>query len=191
MKKNDYRKIFKAKRLWIAPGEKEQLDKAICAQLQSFDWSTKTFVHVFLPLEKFNEPDIFPFLSYLHKLVNLKLVIAKSNVYTHTMEHYLWEQDTILEANPWGILEPSQEETLKTIEPDLIDVVLVPLLVVDEKGNRVGYGKGYYDRFLAQCRPDVSKIGISYFEPVSFIEDVGHWDVPVDYLVTPQKIHRF
>jgi 5-formyltetrahydrofolate cyclo-ligase len=69
--------------------------------------------------------------------------------------------------------------------------VLIPLLAFDRKGHRVGYGKGYYDRFLRTCRKDVVKIGFSYFDPVEKIEDASRYDVRLNYCITPNDIYRF
>ncbi|MFZ0597958.1 MAG: 5-formyltetrahydrofolate cyclo-ligase, partial [Flavobacterium sp.] len=72
-----------------------------------------------------------------------------------------------------------------------IEVVFVPLLAFDNVGNRVGYGKGFYDKFLAQCKPRTIKIGLSFFEAENQIDDVFESDVKLDYCVTPEKIFRF
>jgi 5-formyltetrahydrofolate cyclo-ligase len=72
-----------------------------------------------------------------------------------------------------------------------IDVVFVPLLAFDKNGNRVGYGKGFYDNFLAKCREDVIKIGLSFFEPEEIIDDVFKTDIRLDYCVTPFGINNF
>lgn len=189
MTKSEYRKLYKEKRSNISGCEKKRMDQNICTNLQMLSWDAVNYVHVYLPIEKFNEPDILPFVDYLreyHK--NIKLVISKSNFESHAMENYIWEDDSVLQLNKWGILEPTQGEL---IHSNLIDIVLVPLLVVDEKGNRVGYGKGFYDRFLSDCSAQIKKIGISYFEPVTEIDDVGEWDVPLDCLVTGYGIYNF
>jgi 5-formyltetrahydrofolate cyclo-ligase len=75
--------------------------------------------------------------------------------------------------------------------PEEIDLVFVPLLCVDKKGNRVGYGKGYYDKFLKECRRDIIKIGFSYFEPVEKIDDVNRYDVKLNYCITPESFYSF
>ena len=75
--------------------------------------------------------------------------------------------------------------------PAEIDLVIVPLLCFDKKGNRVGYGKGYYDRFLKQCRKDCIKIGFSYFDPIDQVEDINKFDVKLDYGITPDAIYQF
>jgi 5-formyltetrahydrofolate cyclo-ligase len=67
----------------------------------------------------------------------------------------------------------------------------VPLLAFDEKGFRVGYGKGFYDRFLKQCKDGGIKIGLSYFNPIDTIEDAGEFDVPLNFCITPQKVYVF
>ena len=70
-------------------------------------------------------------------------------------------------------------------------MVFVPLLAFDKKGHRVGYGKGFYDKFLSECKPDAIKIGLSFFEPEELITDVFESDVKLDYCVTPNSIHAF
>jgi 5-formyltetrahydrofolate cyclo-ligase len=72
-----------------------------------------------------------------------------------------------------------------------IDVVFVPLLAFDTKGNRAGYGKGFYDNFLSKCKPEVIKVGLSFFEPEDLIADCDHNDVRLDFCVTPLKIYGF
>ena len=64
-----------------------------------------------------------------------------------------------------------------------IDVVLIPLIVFDENGHRIGYGKGYYDRFLESCRPDTLKVGLSILPPIKEIPEVEAHDIPMDYCI--------
>ncbi len=90
--------------------------------------------------------------------------------------------------NKYHIAEPASG---KKIEPLKIDLVLVPLLAFDKRGYRVGYGKGYYDRFFQRCRKDVLKIGVSYFEAAPVISDINQFDVPLNYCITPQGIYEF
>jgi len=70
-------------------------------------------------------------------------------------------------------------------------VVFIPLLAFDEEGHRVGYGKGFYDSFLAECKPETLKIGLSFFEAETKIEDVFDGDMALDYCVTPKQVYRF
>ena len=91
--------------------------------------------------------------------------------------------DTETDRNEWLIPEPVEGEI---IAPAEIDMVLLPGLCYDRQGHRVGYGKGYYDRFLKTCRPDCVKVGLSYFEPIEEITDVHDGDVMLDFVVTPE-----
>lgn len=109
---------------------------------------------------------------------------------TKRLEHCAWNDETELIANRWGIEEPDPE-TSQSIEIREIDAVLVPLVAFDQQGHRVGYGGGYYDRFLAQCRPDTLKIGLSHFEPIEAMEDVDEWDIKLDTCVTPDAIYSW
>ena len=90
--------------------------------------------------------------------------------------------------NKFGIVEPSDGEKIDTAD---IDLVLTPLLTFDKTGNRVGFGKGFYDKIFSRCRSDVIKIGLSFFEATGIIEDINQFDVPLNYCVTPKKVYRF
>ena len=68
---------------------------------------------------------------------------------------------------------------------------MVPLLAYDKTGHRVGYGKGYYDRFLKETRPDCLKIGLSAFQAEAEIPDTHEGDVRLDMCLTPHETIRF
>jgi 5-formyltetrahydrofolate cyclo-ligase len=67
----------------------------------------------------------------------------------------------------------------------------LPLLCFDKHGHRVGYGKGYYDNFLGDCRPETIKIGLSLFEVEDEIDAIYADDVPLNFCVTPDKVYPF
>jgi 5-formyltetrahydrofolate cyclo-ligase len=96
--------------------------------------------------------------------------------------------DTVFTKKELNIFEPGQG---KVITPRELDLVIVPLLAIDRKGYRVGYGKGFYDKYLAECRDDCIKAGFSYFEPLDAIEDCNDFDVPLDLCITPQTVYVF
>ena len=95
---------------------------------------------------------------------------------------------TKITQNKWGIPEP---ESGISIDPSMLEVVFIPLLSFDKKGNRLGYGKGFYDVFLKNCKKEVLKIGLSFFDPVDRIDGIRDEDIPLDYCISPQKIHSF
>ena len=192
MLKQDLKKAFLQKRKALSEQEVEGFSKKI------HDWFFNSItvhsyptIHVFLPIRRNNEVDTWLIINTLQKDFATNIVIPKSHN-DGTMSHYLLTKDTVLEESKLKIIEPNETQNsgLK-VQTSKIDLVLIPLLCFDKKGYRVGYGKGYYDRFLAECRPDILKIGLSIFEPVDFIEDINEFDIKMNYCITPNKIWSF
>ena len=104
------------------------------------------------------------------------------------MTHFLLTDSTLIKKNDYNIPEPIAGIEISN---DKIEVVFVPLLAFDSLGNRVGYGKGFYDRFLTNCKPETVKIGLSFFGPEDEISDVFESDIRLDYCVTPNKSYAF
>lgn len=168
---------------------RQEYDESLIVALKQIDWTTYSYLHVFMPIVKHNEPSISTFFSWLKdNFPTLKLVISRTEFEQGTMINYHWDDVILMEENQWGILEPKEGVI---VDEKLIDAVLVPLLVADVNGHRVGYGKGFYDRFLAKCREDVHTLGISYFPLVEVIDDIDNWDVPLKYCITPAGIIEF
>ena len=189
MTKEELRTLYRKKRQGLDQDTRHMYDHAILRRLKEMDWSQVSYIHTYLPMSDSNEPDTVHFVNWLRSIQqDIQFVVSRSNFKSHEMVHYLWDQDTVLEVNRWGILEPKEGIV---IDPDKIDVVLVPLLIIDSYGNRVGYGKGFYDRFLVDCRPDVKSIGLSYFDPVDKITDVGKWDVQLKCCVSPSGVYHY
>ncbi|SFW81549.1 5-formyltetrahydrofolate cyclo-ligase [Chitinophaga sancti] len=187
--KKDIRREFLEKRLNTPPELITTLNAQLLAQCRLLDFSPYKLAHIFLPIREKKEVDTQALVDQTRTTFPaLQWVISRSNMSDSTMLHYLWEQNTVLEKNAYGIPEPTAG-TL--IAPADLDLVFVPLLAFDTDGHRVGYGKGMYDRFLEQCRPDVTTIGLSLFDPVAGIADIGSWDVPLSIVVTPHTIYHF
>jgi 5-formyltetrahydrofolate cyclo-ligase len=104
------------------------------------------------------------------------------------LEHFYYEGPDQLMINSWGIQEPKHGELVHIYD---IDLVLVPLLAYDMKGNRLGYGKGFYDRFLNECRQDCSAIGLSMFEPEMQLPEISATDFKIDKVITPERCITF
>lgn len=144
-----------------------------------------TYYHLFLPIVNKKEINT----EYLLSIIQGKdkeVVLPK--VEGDELKHYLLLESTKLKANSWGIPEP---QSGIEVVPKKIDVVFVPLLAFDQSGHRIGYGKGMYDGFLANCRKDVIKIGLSFFEAEDEFKEVFSTDIPLDYCITPKKIYKF
>ena len=146
-----------------------------------------SFYHTFLSIKSLKEVNTEPLLAILSGK-DKNIVISKTNFEARTMSHILLQDNTILKLNPLNIPEP---ENGISIHNEQIEVVFVPLVAFDELGNRVGYGKGFYDEFLKNCSKDTIKIGLSFFEAEAVISDIELHDVPLDFCVTPGKIYNF
>ena len=143
------------------------------------------YYHIFLPIRDKKEIDTSFLLSILQGR-DKHVILPKME--GDDLTHFLLTDNTILKTNQWNVPEPVDGIS---VESSKIEVVFVPLLAFDKYGNRVGYGKGFYDRFLKQCKKDVVKIGLSLFEAEEEIEDVFENDIPLDYCITPNKIYEF
>ena len=107
---------------------------------------------------------------------------------TREIDSLVYQRDTPIRENTWKIPEPAGSEV---VAPEALDLVIAPLACVDIRGHRVGYGKGFYDRYLQKCRPDCIKAGLSFYPPVDSIEDVHDADIPLDICITPSETFRF
>lgn len=187
MNKSALRQTYIQARKAFSEEEIEDKSLAIANQALHLPIWNKTNYHLFLSIVEKKEIDT----DYLLQVLAGKdknIVLSKSDFKSGEMQHYLLTDNTVLRVNSYGIPEP--QEGIQILEIQL-DVVFVPLLAFDEQGNRVGYGKGFYDRFLQNCRPDVIKVGLSFFEAEPNIEDVSTQDIALDYCVTPNKIYAF
>jgi 5-formyltetrahydrofolate cyclo-ligase len=132
-------------------------------------------VHLFLPIRTKNEINTWYLIELLRlRYPQIRLVVSRSDFVNKTLSHYYLEPNTVLVENQYGIPEPI---AAKTAHVYALDWVIVPLLCFDRRGCRVGYGQGFYDRFLSTCRPDTKKIGLSLFPPIIKIADRHLLDV--------------
>jgi 5-formyltetrahydrofolate cyclo-ligase len=104
------------------------------------------------------------------------------------MTHYLLTDNTKIKKNHYNIPEPIDGIEINSSQ---LDIVFVPLLTFDKTGNRIGYGKGFYDRFLADCKPETIKIGLSFFDVETKVFESSKEDITLDYCVTPNEIFQF
>ena len=148
-------------------------------------------IHTFLPIIRQNEVDTWPIIRRIwEKFSHLQVAVPVTNASSHTLSHYLLSPTTPLIENRWGIPEPVPTDN-QPLSSDVFSIVFVPLLAFDQQGHRVGYGGGFYDRFLSECRPDCLKIGLSLFDPIERIDDVEPTDIRLDACITPWQIYRF
>jgi 5-formyltetrahydrofolate cyclo-ligase len=155
----------------------------------SIDMSAVRVLHCFVSIEHLGEVDTRPIFQRIwNDFSEIQTVVPRIDRTTDQLESLRYGRDVELALNRWQIHEPVHDER---VEPFEIDIVVVPLLCFDERGHRVGYGKAYYDRFLAKTRSDCQKIGLCVFPPVDEITDANELDVKLDLCITPEKIYRF
>jgi 5-formyltetrahydrofolate cyclo-ligase len=187
MDKKTLRQKAKAERQKLSQEEIENKSLAIANQLLRLDIWDKLYYHLFLTIEEQNEINTEYILQILAGK-DKEIVISKCEFKTLGMIHFLLTDNTKIKKNSYNVPEPVDGLEV----PDAkIDVVFVPLLAYDKQGNRVGYGKGFYDNFLSKCKPETIKIGLSFFPPEEKINDVSENDVKLDFCVTPMGIFYF
>ena len=194
MDKKALRSKYKVLRQSLTEEEIEDKSLAIANQLLRMDavpsgrlvWD-KLYYHLFLTIEEQKEINTEYILQILAGK-DKEIVISKCDFATLGMTHFLLTDNTKIKKNSYNVPEPVDGLEV----PDAkIDVVFVPLLAYDKHGNRVGYGKGFYDNFLSKCKLETIKIGLSFFPPEEKIEDVSENDVKLDFCVTPEGVICF
>lgn len=189
MQKKEARASYKKKRLELTPEEIEEKSIQIANQLINIQapdfWKDNIYFHLFLSIKEKKEIDTEHILNVLFGK-DKEIVISKSDFDSGEMTHFLLTENTKIKKNKFNIPEPIDGIEVPN---NKIDVVFIPLLAYDKKGNRVGYGKGFYDNFLKNT--DCIKIGLSFFEPENEIEDLREDDIALDYCISPKKIHAF
>lgn len=187
MNKKELRKKYKDLRAQFSENEIETKSLAIANQLLQMNIWDKTYYHLFVSIKEQKEVET-DFILHILQGKDKEIVVAKTDFSTLTMTHFLLTDNTKFVKNEYNIYEPEDGIEVPTSK---IDVVFIPLLAFDFKGNRVGYGKGFYDKFLSQCKPETIKIGLSFFDAEEVISDVFENDIVMDYCVTPEKVYTF
>jgi 5-formyltetrahydrofolate cyclo-ligase len=189
MLKSNLRKIYREKRSLLTVKERNKLDDLLLIQFQKLSLDDVQVLLTYSPSEQMAEPNTFLFSNYLsHMIPGLEICYPVTDFDTLEMQARQVNDHTAFHLTEFGIEEPSDGAE---IDPQQIDLVFVPMLICDSKGYRVGFGKGFYDRFLPKCRPGVLKLGFSYFEPVDSIDDTHQFDIPLDFCITPERVIEF
>ena len=190
MNKSELRAVFLEKRRKLSSLDTFEKSRQIADRFfAEFDVEQMRTIHCFISIPRLGEIDTSLIYERLWtEFPNVRTIAPRMNRVTGEIESLQFSLGSDLVENHWGIREPAGEPI---IDPTEIDAVLVPVLCYDSYGNRVGYGKGYYDRFLSKCRAHCQKIGLSFFSPIDKIDDIGEYDVRIDSCITPELIYRF
>ena len=189
MTKKGLRKEYLSKRMLLDEAEQQKRIKEIGIHFKKICLSKAAFAMSYMAMAA--KKEISPVLiekAVVHQYPECRLCYPKIGLADGRMEAIEHAVGMDMSINIWGIKEP---ESNRVVDPQQIDVIIVPLLIFDKRGYRVGYGKGFYDRFIARCRPDVITIGLSFFEPVEKIEDLNEFDIPLGFCITPERLYSF
>ncbi|HMJ69829.1 MAG TPA: 5-formyltetrahydrofolate cyclo-ligase [Cyclobacteriaceae bacterium] len=189
MTKAEARTLFLNKRKALSDAQRDVLNLNIYHRFFASGYLDLIHnLHIFLSMERTREPDTWQLIDRIRReMPNIRMIIPRVNE-GGSLDHIYFEGLHQLKQSSLGILEPSEGVPANV---NKIDMVIVPLVAVDVEGNRVGYGKGYYDKFLKECRPDCKKAGISFFGPSPKLSDVEDHDVPLDACFTPDGVLFF
>jgi 5-formyltetrahydrofolate cyclo-ligase len=188
MTKEELRKAYQQKRSLLSDPEYLKLNTQLCQTFfECVDLSGAQILHTFLPIEKNREPDTRQIITQLGREFP-KIRVSIPKVTSGELESFFFDTSLQFKENNWGIPEPVNGILT---DPKKIDMVLVPMLTFDKRGHRVGYGKGFYDKFLSATRKDCKRVGLCLFEPVEQIENINDLDVPLTQCITPGKSYTF
>lgn len=186
--KTTLRTVYLDRRKSLSAEFLAEASKNICDRLISAMQWENLLVHVFIPIQRFDEPNTWPLIRSLWERPDVAVCTSVSDLTNHSLSHFELTPSTPLKQNKWGIEEPQNGKEVSSSD---IDRVIIPLLAYDKSGHRVGYGRGFYDRFLAECRTDVEKIGVSFFAPEEEIRDTSSLDIRLSACVTPKEVYHF
>ena len=188
MNKQTLRQKYLQKRKNLSSRQRETLSLEICDKFFRLPNITDYCVfHIYLPIIRHGEINTFPIIDRLRES-GKTIVVPKMNQGEPGMDTCLIHPGSTLKANGYGVPEPAD---CRQFPAGDIEVVILPLLAYDEEGYRLGYGKGYYDRFLSKLPKPVFKVGLSFFDPIPEKIPRNPWDISMDGCVTPEKIIRF
>ena len=169
------------KRIRAAIPDRARQSDAICRHILALpEFDRAACVLLYMPIG--SEADVRPVLERaiaLGKTVCLPVCREGG-----AMDAVRYTGESCLRPGAFGIMEPAGD----VVPPEEIELVLCPGLAFDPKGGRLGYGKGYYDRYLSKVHP--FRAGVCYTECVIESVPVGRCDVPMSALVSPQGVTR-
>ena len=179
------RKSFKKQRSLLDINQVQGLSKRIFKNLLELNIWEKSFYHLYLSNEINNEVETDEIVNLLF-MKNKRVFVPK--ILGKDLLNIEIDNNTNYSLNQLGIREPISSNQK---DANLLEVIFVPLLIFDKLGHRVGYGGGYYDKFLENIKDDVLKIGLSLFDPIEKIQDIEKHDISLDYIITPKRVYDF
>ena len=185
MTKKFLRKIYKDKRTNIHISQFQELCKCIFDNLLKLSIWDKDIYHIYLSIKSKNEVNTNDIITFMLNK-NKRVIVPK--ILNNNLINFEIDQNTKFTKNKLGIREPVGK---LSFDESLIEIIIVPLLVFDKSGHRVGYGGGFYDKLMSNINNNAIKIGLSLFDPVDKISDINQKDIPLNYVVTHSRTYYF
>lgn len=190
--KKDLRKKLDQERKALDPEVLQARSQSIFENWRArFTLKPVRYFHLFQPIRKRNEIETQFYLDYAQrKHPHVKVVVPVVSPFSDHLIHVELSDEIEMELNRWGIPEPKAPH--RKVYPMQLDMVLVPMLGFDLNGHRLGFGKGFYDRFLPLLHPGCLKIGLCLEQ--GKVEEglpVEDHDIPLNFIVTEELVYRF
>ncbi len=183
------RKYYREKRMALSNTERSKLDDLLLIQFQTMKLPFIQTLLSYWPIEENKEPNTHLFTDFIEfRNPEVKICYPKSDFKNILMTAIKTDEETKFKKNSYQIYEPVNGEV---VLPSEIELIFIPLLGFDLEGFRLGYGKGFYDKYLWQCNRECIVIGFSYFDPLDKIDDRNNFDVPLTACITPHKVYDF
>ncbi|MFW2489532.1 5-formyltetrahydrofolate cyclo-ligase [Clostridium chromiireducens] len=185
--KKTLRKEILTKRKDIDNVEKEKMDKKILNKFyESKFYKDSTNIFVYISYD--SEIDTRLIINKALK-DNKKIYVPRTEFETRIMDAVeIKSFDNLIKSN-YGILEPSKNEPC--INPNELDLIVVPGVAFDRNGGRMGYGAGFYDRYFKKITKDnierIIKLALAYNFQVLDKVPMNEQDVPVDFIITEKE----
>lgn len=183
--KEQLRKKYLTIRSSLSREESEGLSERIIQHVIRLpEFQQAETIHTYIPLAKNREVDTVGLLEHCFK--EKKTVVVPKMEANGLMSHHKISSTDQLSENRWGILEPDHEDEISVSD---INCIIVPMVAGDHQKNRIGYGKGYYDRFLGAVK--TFHIGLTYnctlaWKPLP----VESFDQPMNRIITETGVIR-
>ena len=183
--KRSLREKYRARRIAVSGDERKRADSNILSRLTGL--SQYKDAKLLLTYVSVNDE------ADTYELINRalsdgkKVAVPRCVPNTRLMEFYYINSTNELKAGAFGVPEPNPE-TEELVEDFSDSICIIPGICFDKSGYRLGYGKGYYDRFL--CNYKGSTVGICYSSCVEYKLIHGRYDQKADVVVTEKYINR-
>ena len=190
--KDHVRELYDLKRSMLPENARAEMDQKICALfLDAFAFEDINVIHTYLPIQKRIEVDTYPIINALKENhPSIRIVVPVTIMTDRLLKHFYWKPGDPLVENKWNIPEPDPDQSMPAEIQDF-DLVVIPLMAFDLKGNRIGYGAGFYDRFLADCKDETMMVGLSHFPHEDQWITSEQYDIDLDYCITPERVYKF